>query len=98
MNVNPSSVGPAASFSQSLDPLRRPPAGDGGNGTRPVSPGDTAKAVESPGDTAKAVEASGQTQRHQQDAAPRDAAPPAPPPSGTPSRDIPRGGFVDISA
>ena len=89
MNVNPSSVGPAASFSQSLDPLRRPPAGDGGNGTRPVSPGGMAKAVE----------ASGQTQRHRQAAPPRDAAPPAPPPpSGTPSRDIPRGSFVDISA
>lgn len=83
MNVNPASVGPAASFSQSLDPLQRPPAGDG---TRPVSPGDTAKAVK----------ASGQTQHHQQDAPQRNA--PAPAPSGTPSRDIPRGSFLDISA
>lgn len=88
MNINPASLGPAASFSQSLDPLQRPPAGDGGNGTRPVSPGDTAKAVK----------ASGQTQRHQQDAPQRNAAPPAPAASGTPSRDIPRGSFVDISA
>ena len=88
MNINPAPAGPSASFSQALDPIQRPPAGDGGSGTQPVSNAESAKAVQ----------ANGQTQRNQQDAPQRNETPPAPRQDGAPRRDIPRGSFVDIRA